>query len=206
MKNTLPKDYYTVKDKLLWSLLQEGDDGVYAFIYKKYAQSLFSYGMKFSTNRAIVQDCIQDVFVKIYNNRSTLSGTDNIQLYLFIALKNSLFNVFQKTKDQYHIDTIEPIFYTDYTIEQKLIDEELDYEIKQKVLFMLESLSPRQREIIHYRFIEGMTVQDICQIMDMNYQSVQNLLQRSIKRIRNVFSEEKQTKLSVKFSKRNQQL
>jgi DNA-directed RNA polymerase specialized sigma24 family protein len=44
-----------------------------------------------------------------------------------------------------------------------------------------------------------MKIEEICQIMDMNYQSVQNLLQRSIKKIRNSFQEKEISEVSIKF-------
>ncbi len=50
-------------------------------------------------------------------------------------------------------------------------------------------LSPRQKEIIYYRFVEGLSYEEICQIMDMNYQSTQNLIQRSLKKLRTTFSQ-----------------
>lgn len=48
-------------------------------------------------------------------------------------------------------------------------------------------LTPRQREIIYYRFIEEMEYDEICQIMDINYQSAYNLLQRSLQKVRDTF-------------------
>ena len=50
-------------------------------------------------------------------------------------------------------------------------------------------LTPRQREIIYYRFIEEMEYDEICQIMDINYQSAYNLLQRSLQKSKEILSE-----------------
>lgn len=75
-----------------------------------YASQVYSYGMRFTDDTELVKDCMHDVFVKIYQNRETLAFVDNIKLYLFIAMKSSLFNVFRKDKDLFNNDTIEPVF------------------------------------------------------------------------------------------------
>ncbi|MDH6307048.1 RNA polymerase sigma factor (sigma-70 family) [Parabacteroides sp. PF5-5] len=89
----------TIEESSLWEKFLKGDDKAYAYFYKKYMESLFSYGMRFTSDRELVKDCIQDIFVKIYSNRSNLKQTDNVKLYLFIALKNTLFNVFAKNTE-----------------------------------------------------------------------------------------------------------
>ena len=45
-------------------------------------------------------------------------------------------------------------------------------------------LSPRQRQIITLYYIEERKYDDICRIMGINYQSVRNLMHRSISRLR----------------------
>jgi RNA polymerase sigma factor (sigma-70 family) len=45
-------------------------------------------------------------------------------------------------------------------------------------------LSPRQRQIIHLYYVEHLKYGEICRIMGINYQSVRNLMHRSIDRLR----------------------
>jgi len=187
---------------LLWKKFLTGDENAYACIYRKYIEDLFSYGMRFTSDRELVKDCIQDVFIKIYNNRSNLGPTDNIRLYLFIALKNTLFNVFEKDKSLYHIDTIEPVFTVEYSIEDEIIANELLQEQQTVLNRILETLTPRQKEVMYYRYDRGLKINEICEIMQMNYQSVQNLIQRSIKKINASFTEKKRNALCIKMRSR----
>lgn len=198
----LEKHNDALSDSLLWARFLAGDDKAYADIYKRYLQELFSYGMRFTSDRELLKDCLQDVFVKIYSNRSNLKGTDNIKLYLYTALKNTLFNVFQKDKTSYHIDTMEPVFSPEYTMEERLIADEQEQELQEKMDSILNTLTPRQKEVIHYRYVEGMKIEDISKLMDMNYQSVQNLIQRSIKKVKSTFPEKDQSVMSIKFISR----
>lgn len=194
-----------IDESLLWEKLLVGDGDAYAYLYRNYVEELFSYGMRFTSDRELVKDCIQDLFVKIYSNRSNLNRTDNVKLYLFIALKNILFNVFEKDKSLYKIDTIEPVFTVEYTIEDELIENELEQERRNKINKVLEMLSPRQKEVIYYRYTKGLTLNHIGEIMDMNYQSVQNLLQRSIKKLRSALTgKEVQKTLNINMRSQSQ--
>ncbi|WP_165024150.1 RNA polymerase sigma factor [Dysgonomonas sp. ZJ279] len=175
-------------DSSLWDSFLKGDDDAYSYIYKKYSKKLFIQGLQFTADRELIKDCIHDVFVRIYHNRNNLSSTNNIKLYLFVALKNSLLNAFKLQKK--YTDSIDDLETEDFlietedTIEEQLINKETENHLKYKVTHLLSTLTSRQKEAVHYRFIESMSIDEICILMDMNYQSVQNLLQRSLKKIK----------------------
>ena len=191
-KNTESPPMTTKKrnsDQIIWENFLCVDDEAYTYIYREYSQALYAYGMHFTSDKGLVEDCIQDVFIKIFQNRRHLQSTDNIKLYLFIALKNKLFNIFRKDIKYSQIDSLEPVFAAEYTIEDEIIENEREQFLNEKMIRMLEVLSPRQKEIIYYRFVEGLSYEEICQIMDMNYQSTQNLIQRSLKKLRTTFSQ-----------------
>ena len=49
---------------------------------------------------------------------------------------------------------------------------------------LMDQLSPRQREALTLYYIEEKKYEDICEIMDMNYQSVRNLMHRGLTKLR----------------------
>ena len=106
----------------------------------------------------------------------------------FYCLEKQAIQYIQK-RHKIQIDSLEPVFAAEYTIEDEIIENEREQFLNEKMIRMLEVLSPRQKEIIYYRFVEGLSYEEICQIMDMNYQSTQNLIQRSLKKLRTTFSQ-----------------
>ena len=50
----------------------------------------------------------------------------------------------------------------------------------------MRQLTPRQREIVYLRFFSGADYEEICEIMEIDYQSARDLLYRSIKKLRKV--------------------
>ena len=73
------------------------------------------------------------------------------------------------------------------TVEEQYVTDELYTNQQRKIQEILNVLTPRQKEIIYYRYIQELSFDEICIMMDMNYQSAQNLIQRSLKKIRDLY-------------------
>lgn len=170
----------------LWERFVSGDDKAYAQLYNLYIDDLFAYGMHFTANRESVKDCIQEVFITLYKNRSRRKEIENLKCYLFTSLKNELFSLFKKSVEHYQIETIEPVFNVEYSTEDLFVEEETNRYNQDKVNEILNSLTPRQHEAIYYRYVEEMSYEEIGQLMQMNYQSVRNLIHRSIQKARDM--------------------
>ena len=78
-------------------------------------------------------------------------------------------------------------FLLEPSVEDQYIDDEYSLNRKKLVEQILSSLPPRQKEIIYYRYLQELDFDEICTLMQLNYQSAQNLLQRAIKKIREQF-------------------
>ena len=176
-----------IDDLTLWQRFIEGDEEAYAIIYDRHMSSLYSYGTCFTTDKCLVEDCIHDLFVKLYQNRKNLNKTANVKFYLLTALKHQLYNALRNELDTVSLED-GPIFRIEYTIEDRMIEREQDISQKERILEMLQTLTPHQKEIIYYRFEEGLGYEEIGTLMNMKTQSVQNSVQRAFKKLRETFS------------------
>ena len=194
-------DYMTESDDneelIEWKKFLKGDDRAFVYFYKKYIHVLFSYGMCFTADRELVKDCIQELFVNIYCHRSKLKSTIHVKFYLLRALKNTLINAFCKGQPHDSLDGVSLSYSTDYTIEDKLIEDEQEQLRRESIIHVLELLTPHQKEVIYYRYVEELSMEEIGVIMKMNYQSIRNLLQRALKKLRATCIDKK---LSVKIN------
>lgn len=174
---------HNTSDHNLWMNFINGNDDCFEVLYKKYADVLFRYGIQFTSNGDIVKDAIHDVFVKLYNDRQHLKAEANIKFYLFTCLKNRLYNLLKRDLFFDKID-LEEAEFLDPGAEDLVTNALSQKEMQRTVRFVLDLLSDRQREIIYYRYIEELSIEEIAALTEMNYQSVQNSIQRSLKRIR----------------------
>jgi len=190
--------YYFEDDSSLWNDFISGDDEAYNTIYNRYAKSLFIQGLQYVDDKEVIKDCLHDIFTKIYANRTNLKPVSNVKLYLFIALKNTLITVRKNEKIFFEeLDEDAEYIAENITIEDIVINRETEKEKEQFVSTVLSVLTHRQREAVNYRLLQNMTIDEICVLMDMNYQSVQNLLQRSIKKIRDYLKKHKKSEYKM---------
>ena len=160
----------------------QGDEQAYSWLYRTYVQLLYNYGSHFTMDHELIKDCIQEVFTRIYKNRKTLSLPDNVRVYLLISLKNCILNALDKQCRYTDLESI-PFILREPVEDRFISDDEtkLQYEEVENILSIL---TPRQREIMYYRFVEELDFDQICEIMNLNYQSAHNLIQRALRKIR----------------------
>lgn len=155
-------------------------------LYDKTIDDLFAFGVKISSDRELTKDCIQDVFVKLYSKQDELDGIEKIESYLYVALKNKINDEFRRNShiSNNKIDECAAglVNGNDDTSLLERKEEELK-RIKEIDKFM-SNLSPRQQQIINLYYMEQRKYDDICRIMGINYQSVRNLMHRSMFKLR----------------------
>lgn len=174
-----------MSDILLWKQLKEGNKSALERIYSTYISSLLKYGRKFSRNDQVIEDCIQDLFIELWKNREGLGMTDSIQRYLLVALRRKVIRQMDKSKKR--VSDTEPTeldFEVVIAVDQKLIDLELSAERAAQVKAAMENLSKRQKEVIYLKYVSGLDYEDIGEIMDLNYQSVRNLVSNALKKLK----------------------
>jgi RNA polymerase sigma factor (sigma-70 family) len=168
----------------LLSKFIEGDVEAFSNLYDIHINLLYNYGYRLTSDAELLKDCIQDVFIKIYNKRSELSTVINFKSYLLISLKNKLCDESRKRVNLSDIAVDELDIISNDNIEKDYIAVEKEKHDNAFVGRMLNLLSPRQRKAIVLYYIEEKKYEDICLIMDMNYQSVRNLIHRGIVKLR----------------------
>lgn len=170
----------------LLSLLVSGDVKAFSRLYDLHVNMLFNYGCRLTTDKELLKDCIHDVFIKIFSKREDLSEIANFKSYLFISLKNKLCDESRKRinySDQ-AVEELNPV--ASENVEDDYINFEMDCVSNEKVKYLLNQLPPRQKEALTLYYIEEKKYEDICVLMDMNYQSVRNLIHRGILKLRSI--------------------
>lgn len=165
---------------------EEGDATAFSKLYDLNVNLLFSYGCKLTTDRELLKDCIHDVFVKMYTKKEELKHVENFKSYLFISLRNRLCDEVRKRLyvSDAKVEELNPVSCED--VENNYLEREREHVNNKLVKHLLAQLSPRQREALILYYIEERKYEDICQIMNMNYQSVRNLMHRGLSKLKTI--------------------
>jgi len=172
-----------------WRRFKDGDISALETIYRGHVQSLISYGQKICDDEALVRDCIHDLFLELWKYRGNLADTEEPRFYLFRALRNKLLKAlsqrsFVSVSELQLASGEQPVT----SIELGILEREEAAESQETLKKLLDKLPRRQQEIISLRYYSNCSYETIAGIMDMNYQSVLNLLQRALKSLRSKYS------------------
>ena len=169
----------------IWhNLMSDGTDRSFNIIYNYYVDKLYSYGLYLGFDSETCKDAIQDVFMKLYSSRHSISNISNPESFLFQSLKNRLIDIARKNKNEFNIDQSHGAFAIEITILDDIIDRERANILKEKVTSMLNKLSDNQREAVYLRYISEMEYSEISKKLNIKPESARKLMHRAIKALR----------------------
>jgi len=179
------------KDADIWKHFKDGEEWALVFIYSEYAEKLYRYGLKFTSEITYIEDSLQDLFAELIKKRKRLGKTDNIFFYLMKSYKRMLLRKIQTEKKFVSKDFFEkyPFDFT-CSIEQKYIMNENSAH-KTKILFKaLNDLTPRQKEAIYLRYTKEMNYVEIADLMDISLEACRNLISKAVSILQKLISKE----------------
>lgn len=160
--------------------LKSGDKASWSHLFGMYIDVLYKYGSHLIQEEDALKDCIQDVFLSLYERKDTIDVIGNMRAYLLKALRNNIIN-YQKFKSR---QAEQRTNWHDYGREiSQYPFEEAEAKISEKraVKFMLYTLTKRDRELLILRFYKGFDHERISIICGIKKQTVSNAIHKALK-------------------------
>ncbi len=171
----------------LWKSFRTGDKDAFGQLMRENFRHLFNYGSKFSDDDELVKDVIQELFLKLWEKRINLSDDVNPKAYLTVSLRRALHRKIQsqsKFSSYSDLNELECSFDLQISVEEQLIEKESSRELAFKIAANLSELPARQREVVYLKFFQDHSRDEISDIMQIKPQTVSNLLQLALKKLR----------------------
>ncbi|MEL7588432.1 MAG: sigma-70 family RNA polymerase sigma factor [Prolixibacteraceae bacterium] len=172
----------------IWKKFTEGDDQALSSLYFDFFDSLLNFGMKYSSDRFLVEDCIQNLFVDLLKNRDKQRPVQHIRFYLYKGLRNQL--AYEKRKVRKLIPVEEPgetDFRISYSVENLLIVSETDNLQAKFLKLITDRLTARQKEALYLKFNCGFDYIQISELMQISVESARTIIYRTLKSIKDTF-------------------
>ncbi len=165
-----------------WKGLQNGDPVALGYLYDTYAGILFEKAAVMTDNRDLVKDTLQDVFINIWFYRKSLGNVLHSQHYLVKVMRHLLL---KKLNTPSSLPTEKMILVCpDLNAEEKMISSDLSLETGSRLRHAVTHLTEKQQSVIQLRFYDGLSYKQIAVKLRMNYQSVNNLVFRTLLHLR----------------------
>lgn len=166
----------------LWRSFQTGDRAAFECLYDNHIQQLIAYGGRITSDRNLVQDCIQDLFVELWESREKLAPARSIEHYLLKALRYKIVRQLQRNRSEALEETQFPVQYEN--AESRLLNFETTLLNAKQLKAALDQLPKRQKEAIYLRYFQELSNEEVAQIMGVNYQSACKFIYTALKTLR----------------------
>lgn len=173
------------EDLALWQAFRAGQQQALATLFDRYAQQLYAYGHHIIGDEEGVKDGIQTVFVNLWARREHLALEVSVKFYLYGSLRRELL----KSRKETRMWAQEPAGNdNEPSAEQQLVASEDEHQRTLKLSASLGLLSGREKEIINLKYFNNFKIREIADLLQLNEQTVSNLLYRALQKLRRSFT------------------
>lgn len=165
----------------LWARFCNGDQLAFAQIYQQNVESLFNFGCKICQDRDLVQDVIQDVFIRLREG-NTVVKVQSIRSYLFKCVYHDMLKRIKAQKNRYELDDTMQV---EFSIEYKTVSKQIGDARLKFIKKGIEQLTNRQRQAIILFFYEAFNYEEVAEALDLkNAKQARKLIYRAIDRMK----------------------
>lgn len=157
-------------------------------VFKSYYSPLCVYANDILKNRAFAEEIVQDVFLKLWNNRNNITVKYSLKSYLYRMVHNHTLNYIRD-----HINNINEISADDLSVRSKILDIEssanilddiISQQIETELKLAIEELSPQCRQIFHLARYQQLTYSQIAEKLNISVSTVKSQMLRAIEKLK----------------------
>ncbi|MCF6269469.1 MAG: RNA polymerase sigma factor [Melioribacteraceae bacterium] len=151
----------------------------FTIAYNRYKVGIYNYVLKMVGNKMVCDDLIQNIFMKLFENITSIKKRESIKYWIYTTARNEVYSYFRKRK----ID-ITKFVSNDVSNIEKSSDDNLALqfelkEIKKMILNELDNCSIEQREIFLLKEYGGMSYKEIAVISKIDENLVKSRLYKT---------------------------
>lgn len=180
-----------MEDKKLIKRCQIGDKAAFQELIAKYHPFVYKFLIKLTGSEQLSDDLTQDTFIKLIRNieKFEVEGKALFSTYLITISKHCYIDYLRKErKYSNNLDFSEQFAIQDISmdVESKVIDKLLSGEVLEK----MEELTEEQKIAIKMKYVEGLTLQEIGDKLNLEAKTVKSRIHNGIVKLRKIFNKE----------------
>lgn len=158
--------------------IHSGDANMFDIFVRRHLDSLIRFAHSITGSYDTAHDIVQDVFVSIWSKGNEWLPGSTLTAYLFSAVRNRALNLIRDDKNK---QKFEAKLLANAIVEGErpgVVADEVF--VSERIKQALHSLTLRQREAVHLRYFEGLTLQEVSQVLNIDLRATKRLLARSL--------------------------
>ena len=161
--------------------IRSSNTAAFESLFNFYCQKLINFSRRYVWDKQTAENIVQDIFLKIWQNRNTLDPSKMIKTYLFTAVKN------ESLKHLRHADVHKRWAEFISLSQDSAIDPEKtlsENETKKEIENAISSLPEKCREIFTMNKFDKLKYREIAEILNISVKTVETQMGRALKKLR----------------------
>ncbi|WP_422656729.1 RNA polymerase sigma factor [Paenibacillus sp. EC2-1] len=151
-------------------------------VYYEFYDLVYGQIMYVLRDHTAVEDIIQESFIKVITNKPTFENENKLKAWLRVVSKNTTMNYLRKNKKYRNQVDVDGVFISEEELVVSSTNIEHQVESKmmeESIVFYLEQLKPEYRQLIEFRWKQGLTYKEIAELLDTREDIVKQRLFRA---------------------------
>lgn len=158
--------------------IAQGDHRAYETLFREHYRPLCAFAIQYVKSSDDAEEIVQDLFVKIWQDRQKVNITSSIKAYLFTAVRNRCLNALGKSKRNQALN--EEMVVAD----QNEVDEDEVALRNAKIHAAIEELPEMRRKVFKMSRFEGLKYKEIAEQLGISIKTVENQMGNALKTLR----------------------
>ncbi|MGV8134924.1 MAG: RNA polymerase sigma factor [Mangrovibacterium sp.] len=151
--------------------LKKGDHAAFERVFEHYSKQLYLFSFSYLKSKDTAEDIVQEVFLKIWNNRASIKTDTSFQSYLFTIALNAVRQHFNKLSG---LNEIKHDILISFSNQKQEFDNRDDYQALLDRLDTLIGQMPEKRRVVFIKKkIEGKSMKEISEELDIAVKTVE---------------------------------
>jgi RNA polymerase sigma-70 factor (family 1) len=183
-------------DEKKWvKALQSGKKEALAWAFQKYHHALYYHALDFLKSPAMAEDAVQEVFVKVWENRKQIKPDLSFKAYLFCITKNHILNQLKRISRE--IKAREEISRQALTSHNAVEEQVVYAEYEAFARKALDELPPKRKKVFMLHRLEGKKYGEIAVLMNISKNTVRDHVVKADKSIKEYFADQANIVISL---------
>ena len=163
----------------------QGDEKAFRTVFDHYRDALYSFALKITRQETIAEEIVQDVFIKIWINRSGLSAVRSFSDFLFIVTRNHTLNSLRKLAKERKLSSGPPedLQEADLSAEAGILQRDYERILQQAIA----QLPPQQKLVYTLSRQHGLTREEIAGQLNVAPGTIKAHMANALRSIRSYF-------------------
>ncbi len=152
-------------DKSLLQKIHQGasfKNEAFTIIVKQYGPILYPQIQRLTRNKDWTNDCLQNVFLKVYEKIESFKGESSLYSWLYRIAHNETLNFLSKEKLRSSVDVSDHVF--EIKAGHSILDQVSSEQIQDLLARAIDSLSDKQAEVFELKYFQDLKYSEIAVI------------------------------------------